>query len=225
MGWPSRYHRSFSAVTIGARVGRCVACAEAAPGISRTTHPSTQPSASDLARRKRADGTSACRPSAPVNSVILMMHPSGSQALLTPVAREALPRVIQPARAAVVTGLRFADPPPQFLDRLLYEPLLTLVVGERGLAQESPDELAPQLDPLEELLKMGSWTAKRTEMRQEERVRIPRQNKVRALTPGLQIDVGRGRRGQNIVALAAPYAGGVAHERDAAPAVEVAHVV
>ena len=124
------------------------------------------------------------------------MHPSGSQALLTPVAREALPRVIQPARAAVVTGFRFADPPPQFLDRFLYEPLLTLVVRERGLAQEASDELAPQLDPLEELLKMGSWTAKGTEMRQEERVRIPRQNEVRALTPGLQIDVGRGRRGR-----------------------------
>ena len=48
---------------------------------------------------------------------------------------------------------------------------------------------------------------------------------VRALAPGFEIDVGRGCRGQNIVALAAPYPGGVPDERDAARTVEVADVV
>ena len=65
----------------------------------------------------------------------------------------------------------------------------------------------------------------RTEVREEERVRIPREDLLLAHAPRLEVDVGRRRRRHHVAARAAADAGGVADERDARRRVEVRDVM
>ena len=65
----------------------------------------------------------------------------------------------------------------------------------------------------------------RTEVREEQRVRIPREDLLLARAPGLEVDVGRRRRGHHVGAGAAADARGVADERDARRRVEIRDVM
>ena len=62
-------------------------------------------------------------------------------------------------------------------------------------------------------------------MREEERVRIPREDLLLAVAPRLEVDVGRRRRRHDVDARALTDAGRVADERDARRGIEVRHVM
>ena len=65
----------------------------------------------------------------------------------------------------------------------------------------------------------------RAEMREEERLRLPRQNPLGTGVPGVEIDVGRRRRRKDVRPRSSTDAGSIADECNPAGGVEVADVV
>ena len=94
-----------------------------------------------------------------------------------------------------------------------------------GVSEQPPHEATPAVQPLEELLEVRPGATEWSEVSQEKRVGIPRQDAVGAHPPGLEIDVRRRRRRHDVRPVAAPDAGRVADKRHAARAIEVSHVV
>ena len=139
---------------------------------------------------------------------------------------ESLPGVVEPSGAAVLLS---------FLSRPSFagcpgEPSSTKrrsrsCVVDRRVSQQPADESAPGVEPLEQLLEVRTGAAEGSEVRQKQRVRLPRQDAVGADAPGLEIDIGRRRRRQDVRPGAASDPGRVADEGDAARSIEVADVV
>src|SRR3954465_2647013 len=99
--------------------------------------------------------------------------------LLSPVTRQALPRVVEPAGAIVLLGLLIAPLASQVEQGFIDEHLQTMVLVERCVCDQAANDRAPCLQPCEHLLEMDARPVKRSEVCQEERVRIPRENSIR----------------------------------------------
>ena len=139
-----------------------------------------------------------------------------------PVPGESLPGVVEATGADILLSFPFADRSAEYPDDL-----------PRRTAARAPDRRStrPRADAARACSTLSSrsnsswkWrpgAAERPEVRQEERVGIPRQDAVGARAPGLEIDVGRRRRRHDVRPVAAPDARGVADERDAARWIEV----
>ena len=80
-------------------------------------------------------------------------------------------------------------------------------------------------DVLEHRLKVLPRAVVRTEVREEQRVGIPREDLLLAVAPGLDVDVGRRRGRHHVGARAAADARRVADERDARRGIEVRDVM
>src|SRR5688572_4971117 len=112
-----------------------------------------------------------------------------ASSLLPPVPCKPLVRVVKAACAAVELGFRRADYPPQFLRRLGDETRLAVLLAERRIGEQPSDHAAPFGDAVHQLLKVLSRAVKGAEVRQEQRVGVPRKNPRFAFAPLLEIDV------------------------------------
>src|SRR4029079_18421663 len=104
---------------------------------------------------------------------------------LSPVPRQALPGIVEPAGANVVGGLGLTDAPLDLEIRLVDESLLPLLVVERRVGEQAPDDRAPGVEVLEHRLQMLPRAVLGAEVRQEQRVGGPGQDRLPALVPGL----------------------------------------
>ena len=98
-----------------------------------------------------------------------------------PVPREALPGVVQAACADVVVGVRLADASLDIEERLVHEATLALVVVKRRVGEQAVDDDAPRVDVLEHRLQVLAAAVPRAEVGQEERLRVPGEDRLAAL--------------------------------------------
>jgi len=115
----------------------------------------------------------------------LSIEPLNNGQLLSPISGEPLPRVIEPASAIVLFGLVIAHLSSQIEQGFVDECLETMVLVNRCICDEAANDLAPCLEPAEHLLEMDARAVGRTEVCQEQRVRIPRENSILADAPGV----------------------------------------
>src|SRR4051794_9030026 len=101
-----------------------------------------------------------------------MVPPPATTSTFAPVAREPLIGIVQPAGFRVVRGFRLADLALEIEERFVDKPRLPIVIGERSIGQQAPHDAAPLDQVLEQSLEMLARSLERSEVRQEQRVRI-----------------------------------------------------
>ena len=144
-------------------------------------------------------------------------------ASLAPVAREPKPRHLEWRTHLVRQDLFVREVSSQLAIHVLRVARGPLVIGA-WLEQRRPHPFRRLAQVLHQRLQVRPDVARRPEMREEHRVRIPRFDAPRALRPQLDVDVRRRRRRAHVIALDAD-ACGVADKRDAARAIEEADVM